>query len=838
MAKKNPKTDKHGVMAASRISPAVIAAMRETIQVHAGCEVLFVCTQDEAGMLVTVVDKAHGNRGMVPVLNHEVAAGQVLVHNHPSGQLVPSDADVQVAARIAEQGLGSWIVNNTVERLYIVTEAWQPRSEQLLDELECAQALDADGALAKQLAHFSPRSGQIAMVRAVVRAFNTGTFLAVEAGTGVGKSYAYLVPAILWTAKNPDERIVVSTATINLQQQLVNKDIPAVSAFLGVKTRAVLAKGRGNYLCKKRLSESLDEEGLLLEPDGELASIADWSKNSRDGSRSELPFVPEEAVWARVNADADACPGLRCSLRDECFFFMARREAAAANIIVANHHLVLADAAMRLRGLGFDSTVVLPSFTRLVIDEAHNMESSATSYFSLTINRFSVMKYLAMLLRRRRGQTFGLLPQLERMNLLSLQHGEAMVEKARDMAYRVDAAGMQLLGSESSLRLLPGNRELYEDLRLAMSGLQAALEAFGEMLESVMDGIDIEEPSPVLQEFDLLVRRMLSMAKACESFRAFENAADTVHYLERLRSSGGEAAVQFVASPLDVGLELSASIFKPYRSVVLTSATLTVRHSFQHVLNGLGLRAKQSDPEQDVLELPDLQRQLVLLRVASPFDYERRVLLAVPQDAPDPAAPEYQEWLESYILSSLRMSGGRALVLFTSYDMLRKTWSHVAPQLADECITCLKQGDEERGRLLQRFNADIASCLFATDSFWEGVDSPGETLQLLILCKLPFRVPTDPLMLAKSERIEARGGRPFFELSLPEAVMKFRQGFGRLMRREDDGGVVMVTDRRLLTKSYGRVFLDSLPATARTALPSVEVVEACGTFLAALRRDA
>lgn len=840
--------------------------MVELIDAHAGHEVLFVLACDATGAVISVLDLAHGSRGMVPVINRELVPGNILVHNHPSGRILPSDADVQAAARLTDQGIGSWIVDNKVERLFVITEAWVEPPRTPLDLATCAQILGSSGPLARLFPSYAPRPGQIQMLTHVARSFNEDLLLAVEAGTGVGKSFAYLIPAMLWALANK-ERVVVSTATINLQQQLVEKDIPAVAGFLGLKIKSVLVKGRGNYLCKKRLLEAIHEDGLLLEADGQLGQIADWAKESKDGSRTDLSFIPEDATWSRINADADACPGMRCPLRDECFFFMARREAASAHLVISNHHLLFADASMRSRGMGFESTVVLPSFQRLIFDEAHTIEGAATSFFSDELNRFTVMKYLSLLQRKKKNQSFGLLPVLEAQGLLSVPDADAMISRIRDAMYRVDAAGMVLLDQESSLRLLAQEKERFESLMSALSELQGSFMAMGECLKDSIEAIDSDEPVPALQELDLLSKRILSLASVCDTFRAYARNPEKVYYIERLRTSGGEAAVQFIASPLDVGPLLGDAVFKPYKTVIMTSATLRVKKSFDFFLRRIGLWTKAGedpgllreeddwnadarapwDPDFDLASpgnpdelahdglsiqaLSGIDRALGTSDVSSPFDYEHRVLFAVPDDGPDPSSPQYQSWFQDFVMATLLASGGHGLVLFTSYDMLKKTFDHVGPGLESQGISCYRQGSEERTKLLKRFNADVSSCLFATDSFWEGVDSPGDTLQLVIVAKLPFRVPTEPLVLARSERIEARGGNPFIEISVPEAVMKLRQGFGRLMRREDDFGVVILADKRVHTKFYGRSFTESLPPAHRLVAGSEAVVRSARRHL-------
>lgn len=864
-----------GIPAAQRLSDSFRAAMRQAIADHAGCEVLFVCSLDEDGRVEEVADIAHGTRGMVPAPRKQLLPGQVIIHNHPGGRLVPSTADVQMAAQLAEEGIGCWICDNQADRLYIITEAFRAETPTLISLDDLTAILEPGGELSRRFPDYSPRDSQIAMLRLVARAFNEDSLLAVEAGTGVGKTFAYLLPAVAWALANK-ERVVVSTATINLQQQIMDKDLPLVSKLLGgTAIKAVLAKGRGNYLCLKRLQESLDEDSLLREDDSELSRIAEWAKVTKEGSRSDLDFLPDDLVWSRINADADSCSGLSCGLRDRCFFFRARREASSANIIVANHHLLFADAAMRANGLGFENNVVLPAFTRLIFDEAHNIENNATNYFSQTLNKWMVLKLLNLLLRRRGGRIFGILPlilagpSMTDHPTFSLKQLETKLQEIRDAMRVVDEETLALLAETGSLRLLPELKAIVVPLMAALKTLQTALLSVVEILGDLEQAVDVGQTAgevPGLSDLQTLNRRLSGVAATCETLRNFEAEQDRVIWAERQRNPSGEGFSHLIACPLDIAPLLREAIFKPYPTVVMTSATLTIGGKFDYWSRRLGLggRSAQEETERgriferqdewdgydsgagdpdimaapssdlddaDEVHLPFIDRIMLRKQLPSPFDYAHRVLLAVPRDAPEATGPDYQDYLQRFIARALEISQGHALVLFTSYDMLVKTWDAVKPRLDELGIPGLRQGSTERGKLLKQFNSESASVLFATESFWEGVDSPGDTLQVVILCRLPFKVPTEPLQLARSEAITARGGNPFMELSVPEAIMKFRQGFGRLMRRHDDFGVVLVPDKRIVTKAYGSLFLSSLPPTGRILGTSRQVMDGLADFL-------
>ncbi len=806
--------------------------MREAIAESEGAEVLFICGCDDEMIVTSARVVARGVPEMVAAPMEQMHRGQVVIHNHPSGGLQPSRADVSVAAELAESGVGSYIVNNDVTDLLVVCEPSRPRQVELLDPETLAATLDDGGRLSELFSDFEPRRSQVDMLRLVARGFNEDRVVAVEAGTGVGKSFAYLVPALAWAAKN-DERVVVSTATINLQQQLVEKDIPTVQRLLDVDVPVVLVKGRGNYLCRKRLDEAFEEESLFLDADSDadtdtgdqaedpidpdLRAIRDWAGTTDTGGRSDLPFMVPDELWGRVNSDADSCTELTCRLREHCFFLRARRQAAAAKVLVANHHLLFIDLALRVRGIGFEARAVLPPFQRLVFDEAHSIENSATSLFSESFSVFSVRKHARRLRHSRRGREYGLLAAVRRRGA-----GAAVVVRSIDALGSVEEAADALDAAavgeiDHTLRLtaaLPGN--VLRAVLDPIAELHTRLVVLANSLTDVMEDDDGEETGPY-QDLRVVIRRIERLIALCDSFAEFENHSDRVFWIETRRGADGRRFSRFVSSPLDISGVMREAVFDVFSTAVFTSATLTVAGSFDYWGGRIGLRA--------------IERDVDFGRYASPFPYHERALVAIPTDAPEPSSPRYSTFLSSFLGDLLEVSEGRALVLFTSYEMLREAHASVRDRLAQHGIAALRQGDEDRARLLARFARDTSSVLFATASFWQGVDLPGETLQVVVLCRLPFSVPTDPILLARTEAIEARGGNPFIELALPEAVMKFRQGFGRLMRRNTDRGIVVVTDVRILTRRYGSVFLQSLPPTQVTQRGTAGIIADVERFL-------
>jgi ATP-dependent DNA helicase DinG len=807
----------------SRFSEEVVAILRSEIEGAQGNEVLFVgFVEPGTGRVVRVKAAARGTRDTVPALAPHMAKGDVVIHNHPSGILVPSGADLGVAGSLGQQGIGFWIIDNGATDCYAVCEPVEAPSHDPLPTAEAAGHLLPGGSFERVLGTFESRPSQVDLVRLFTRGFNEDGIVMAEAGTGVGKSFAYLVPSILWASRNK-ERVVVSTATINLQQQLFEKDIPLVQRALGTSVKAVLVKGRRNYLCPHRLADELKDvtfESTI--PVDQLNAVADWAAQTKTGDVTELGFIPDDALWARLCSDQDVCSGVRCAQKDGCFLAKARKEAAGAGLLVANHHLLFADLALRMNGFGAEATAVLPPFQRIVFDEAHHIEKSATSYFSSEFNKPFLAKLLGRIYRQRRGRSSGIVLTLQGLGTESIDFGQfpALVDEVSVKADLYNVAALGVLAGAYSLRLAgPAGMEALDRLMVPLTELQKPLLQLADLCKRLGEVWEEEkEVPPEAWEIKSIGRKLDGLSQTIDRCRKFDQDPGSVYWLDRARDGFGNAHVELVISPLTVDKLMVQAVYEPYGTVLMTSATLAVKGEFGFWSSRVGL------------PLVDPERRLSGV-FPSPFDYARRVLTGCPVDFPTPDQPTYQDRLEAFLPELIAASGGSALVLFTSYESMRSAHAKVQPALARLGISAYRQGDEERGKLLARFKTEITSVLFATDSFWEGVDSPGDTLRLVILCRLPFRVPSDPVLAARMEDLERRGLDSFMNFSLPEAVTRFKQGFGRLIRHTDDSGAVVVLDTRLVRKAYGGIFLASVPETKRAFVPANELVGAVKRFL-------
>jgi ATP-dependent DNA helicase DinG len=820
----------------TRLAPAAAAAIRAAIRLAGGREVCFTATIDAEGVVQSARVVARGDVGQVLALPGFAQRGELLVHNHPSGALTPSDADLVVAARVHDDGIGFAIVDNDATRLYVVVEV--PRREAVVpvdaDELEAL--LGPEGAIARAHRRYEDRPTQRAMATRIAELYAQGGIGLLEAGTGVGKSLGYLVPALRWAARNK-ERTVVATATIPLQEQLVAKDLPFLADALDDQpVRFALLKGWRNYVCLQRLHQARDAAASLLEPGhaDELSALADWAEATADGSLADLPTVPRGEVWDEVAAEGDLCGRLRCPYFDACFVFKARRAAAEADVVVVNHHLLMADLAVRRAQQNWTEAAVLPAYQRLVIDEGHHLEDAAAAHLGATGTRRGVQRLLGRLDRQGKG----LLPTLARKlmggrDLLSVasldlvtQRLAPTVAQARvkvDTVFDLLEAWLSQRG-EATARLTEafeedplwagGLRRALDDLLGELALLSEGLVLIRERLES--DQQRTEELSSLLAELRAVGRRLDGAADALRSgLEPDRRGPPRVRWVEvrgeARRGAQGESRNVVVTSvPLDLAPILREDLFRRPATTIVTSATLAVGERFDFVRSRLGLDEEDVEP--------------VVETYASPFDYPRQAMLVVPSDAPAPNAPARAHVLAvaRYALDLAEASDGGVFVLCTSHRDVRELALWWRREGADGRWPLLVHGEEPRDRLLARFRDSGRAVLLGTATFWEGVDVPGDALRALVLSKIPFRVPTEPMTAAHCEAIERRGGDAFTEYMVPHAALRLKQGFGRLIRTGTDRGAIVLADARVLTKGYGKALLRALPPAERLTVPWAE----------------
>ncbi len=836
-------------------SPAARSHMREAISGAAENEVFFLGRTDAQRRVVEVEVLARGSSKAVPAILQVCDYGDVVIHNHPSGELHPSEADLAVASSLGSLGVGFYIVDNHVGNVYRVVEPFAPAEEKEIHPQRLTDILGPKGNVAQSLPGYEDRPEQLRMAFAVGEAFNRSRLSIIEAGTGTGKSLAYLVPAILWALEN-GERVVISTNTINLQEQLIRKDLPFLERSAGLAFRAVLVKGRTNYLCRRRLDSATAEPDLFdTEKTGEFQAIIEWSNQTEDGSREELSFLPSEQVWEEVRCEIDQCGRVRCSHFQECFFHRARRRASQAHLLVVNHALLLSDLALRRMTDNYSATAVLPPFDRIILDEAHHLEDVATSYFSSQVTRFTFSRVLNKL-RHPRKPDKGLLPRLlsglarelpdSQDDLYRELHGriESILAARQDLLEKsqkiLEEIGIDLAAAlareivereEIRFRIVPAfvESDTWETISAQVKNLSRQAGLLSEEIQQFLKACgrvpdeSFEKLASPLTDLRGIGLRLEGIAADLAGFIAGDE--QTCAWIEVIRGRIGRGhgiVTRLCTAPLEVAGGLKEALYERFKTVVMTSATLTVSGRFDYFRRRVGLDHAETHRIQELL-------------LASPFDFSTQALVAVPTDIPEPGRTGYPESIRDLTERSLLAADGRTFVLFTAYSLLRRVFAEIAPIMTARGYQCLRQGEKNRHLLLKQFAADPTSILFATDSFWEGVDVPGAALEQVIIARLPFKVPTEPIREARAEAITLAGGDPFLEFTVPQAVIKFRQGFGRLIRHREDRGVVLLLDSRAVKKGYGRIFLRSLPEVRVFAAPAEDVIKEIEHFFSECR---
>ena len=630
----------------------------------------------------------------------------------------------------------------------------------------------------------------------------------------------------MWAVQN-NERVVISTGTINLQQQLCLKDIPQAIKITGKPVKFILMKGRQNYICKRRLQDALNSKDLF-ENNDDLDRIAQWQDSCDSGSKSELSFLPSESVWNRINSESDACMALRCPYYSQCFVMKVKKEASAANILVVNHHLLFADIESRLHGAGYDDAVVLPPYKRIIFDEAHGIETAATSFFSESFNRFKILKPLNLLYRKKKNSAMGFLFSVSMLSKEEEKSFQAyqMISKIKSDLTNLETLALDLCIQENNLWLNPLTFRNFQPVLSMCQTLAKDISVFTSLVLEVLDGVPEDDRDiPYFWETKVLNRRLSDYSVILNDFFMWEEKPDKVFWLQKKNLPSDMQKddelnfyINFIETPLDIAPLMNQGIFEPMDSVVCTSATLKTGRDFSYWLRHNGLYFSDSD-------------EVLQGEFFSPFPYKENMIFLVPKDIPFPDEPDFQIYVENVLKNLILKAKGRTLVLFTSYESLRLSYNNIFSTMLANGIKLLRQGADDNARILKNFKDDVSSVLFATDSFWQGVDVPGESLSQVIIVKLPFTVPNDPVFKARSEAIRKKGGNSFMELSVPEAIIKFRQGVGRLIRKNTDKGTVVVLDRRIYEKQYGSLFLANVPECKKYYEPVSKILDIIEEFL-------
>ena len=703
----------------------------------------------------------------------------------------------------------------------------------VLNPKKILKLVQNEGLLSSKLKNFEERKEQLSMLECVTLAFNENKYAFIEAGTGVGKSLAYLLPAI-FAADQKMGKTVISTHTITLQEQLLNKDIPFILDVLGISIEAVLVKGMSNYLCLRKLYDLLDLNILhTLSEREELQKIENWSRETTDGSISDLKRKPKSISWDKLSCESDACSFIKCPQYKECFFYKARKKVKDAQLLVVNHHLLLAD--LKAKEDDAESESILPKYDYLILDEAHTFEDIATSSLAQHLSLSYILRKFTDLVsdKTHTGKLQLVESKLKSFSeelevdiyLNSLLEIFTQKKDLQNEVYDAFIAFSDLIkhwGNPRSIKrekisLTPEIIKSQEFLDItqcfielidSMHRFSEGLQLFTHKLSDITNARALKALQSLIVDLDAIAQFFNKSASIIKDFFSPTLSGEKI-YIVDIDSSKTFSSIGLQIIHLNIADVLSEQLFYPVKAAILCSATLCHASKFNFVQKQLGFKSSFFHPKRFSEKM-----------LPSPFNYQDQVLLAIATDTPMPQDYGYIEHISSQIKSACISSKGGAFVLFTSYKMLEECYANLMPFLIEQGLLPLKQGNENRSTLLNIFKENSNSVLFGTDTFWEGIDVPGFHLRLVIITKLPFPVPTEPIFKAKCDQIEKEGLNSFMDYSIPKALVKFKQGFGRLIRNHKDTGCIYCLDSRLVNKFYGKIFLQSLPKCKQAFYPS------------------
>ncbi|ALQ35706.1 ATP-dependent DNA helicase [Fusobacterium hwasookii] len=745
----------------------------------------------------------------------KIGKNELVIRTTKPNQLHPSDMELELSEELYNRrNIAYCLLSSDLDDCYFV----QDIDRTFLEEVNIENYFAKDGILVKEIKGFEYRQEQEEMANSIQDAINQNTKIIIEAGTGTGKTLAYLIPAIKWAVANK-KKVIIATNTINLQEQLLLKDIPLAKSIIKEEFSYVLVKGRSNYLCKRLFNElstgrSIDIETFSMEAREQIEYILKWGNKTKTGDKAELPFEVYPDVWELVQSTTELCLGKKCPYRKECFHMKTRMEKMEADILISNHHVFFADLNVRAE-TDFDSEyLILPRYDMVIFDEAHNIESVARSYFSVEVSKISFTRLLNRIYQKKNKR------KKEKSALIRVEDtiDEKDLEDSQQYIYllnilKEEISILQNIGdeyfdeirkiyetnTEAPVRKSLNNFEMtksrfLETLRDKKDIFQSKLADFLTLMMSFNNVIDEEkDKNPEVINFN----NHLKMFKTYIDNFKFINSFQDDNYIYWLDINSKRTNIVLTATPLNIAKKLSSVLFENLDRLVFASATIVANGNFDYFKKSLGL------DEEDCIECI----------IKSPFNYDKQMSVYIPTDIQDSEnINAFVTDASKFILNILLKTNGKAFILFTSYTMLNQIYYSISKKLINKGFEVFLHGDKPRSQLIKEFKEAENPILFGTTSFWEGVDVQGENLSNVIITKLPFLVPTDPVVSAISKKIEEDGGNSFTDFQLPEAIIKFKQGVGRLIRKKTDSGNIFILDSRILKKRYGSLFINALPS--------------------------
>lgn len=798
-----------------RFSEESLQTIKKYLEEHNNKSMIFKATFDEDEKIQKPFFLSLYKKKSFEETLTKVGKNEVVIRTTKPNQLYPSDMELELSEELyTRRNIAYCLLSSDLDDFYFV----QDIDRIFLEEIDIENYFAKDGILAKEIKGFEYREEQEEMAQYIQDAINEDRKIIVEAGTGTGKTLAYLIPSIKWAVTNK-KKVIIATNTINLQEQLLLKDIPLAKSIIKDEFSYVLVKGRNNYVCKRLFNElvlgkSIDIETFSMEAREQIEYILKWGNKTKTGDKAELPFEVYPDVWELVQSTTELCLGKKCPYRKECFYMKTRMEKMEADILISNHHVFFADLNVRAE-TDFDSEyLILPRYDMVIFDEAHNVESVARSYFSVEVSKISFTRLLNRIYQKknkRKKEKSALIRVEDTVDEKNLEDSEQYIYLLNTLKEEISI--LQNIGdeyfdeirkiyetnTEAPIKKSLNNFEMtksrfLENLREKKDIFQSKLADFLNLMMSFNNVIDEEkDKNPEVINFN----NHLKMFKAyIDSFK-FINSFEDDNYIYWLDINSKRTNVILTATPLNIAQKLSTVLFDNLDRLVFASATIVVNGNFDYFKKSLGL------DEEDCIEAI----------IKSPFDYDEQMSVYIPSDIQDSEnINAFVSDASKFILNILLKTDGKAFILFTSYTMLNQIYYSISKKLKDKGFEVFLHGDKPRSQIIKEFKEAENPILFGTTSFWEGVDVQGENLSNVIITKLPFLVPTDPVVSAISKKIEEDGGNSFMDFQLPEAIIKFKQGVGRLIRKKTDSGNIFILDNRILKKRYGSLFINALPS--------------------------
>ena len=743
----------------------------------------------------------------------KIKRDEIVIRTTKPNQLYPSDQELEVTEELYnKKNIAYCLLSSELDDFYFV----QDIDRIYLEQIDVKDYFSEEGILVRDIG-FEYRKEQEDMAHAVEKSVNENKKLIVEAGTGTGKTLAYLIPAIRWAVENK-KKVIIATNTINLQEQLLLKDIPLAKSIIKEDFSYALVKGRNNYVCKRLFNElalgkNIDIETYSIEAREQIEYILKWGHKTKTGDKADLPFEVLPEVWELIQSTTELCIGKKCPYRKECFYMKTRMEKLEADILISNHHVFFADLNVRAE-TDFDTEyLILPRYDMVIFDEAHNIESVARSYFSVEVSKISFTRLLNRIYQKksRKKEKSALIRVEESIDDKSLKDTSQYIQLLNSIKeetsilqnisdeYFDEIRKMYDSKADMPIRKTLNNFEMtksrfLENLREKKSFFERKMNEFLNDLMAFSNVIDEEkDKNPEVINF---VNHIKIYKSYIDNFK-FINEFSNDDYIYWLDINAKRTNVVLTATPLNIAQKLSSVLFENLNRLVFASATLATNGNFNYFKNSLGLNG-----EKCIEEI-----------IKSPFNYDEQMSVYIPNDILDSEnINAFVTDASRFILEILTKTQGKAFVLFTSYTMLNQIYYSIGKKLKNAGFEVFLHGEKQRSQLIKEFKESKNPILFGTTSFWEGVDVQGENLSNVIITKLPFLVPTDPIVSAISKKIEEEGRNSFTDYQLPEAIIKFKQGIGRLIRKKSDSGNIFILDSRILKKKYGTLFIQALPS--------------------------